>query len=63
MLLALLALNVIQTVLLQLKMIPCDSALKTVSYVLKGPLSKFQPGAPHNLNPPLAVTSVLIILV
>jgi len=29
------------------------SLLTTILYVYKGPLSKFQPGAPHNLNPPL----------
>jgi len=25
-------------------------------YIQKGPLSTFQPGAPHNLNPPLPRT-------
>jgi len=30
--------------------------LTTVLYVQKWPLSKFPPGAPHNLNPPLAGT-------
>jgi len=28
------------------------SLLMTVLYPRKGPLSKFQPEAPHNLNPP-----------
>jgi len=31
------------------------SLLTTVFYLQKGPRSKFQPGAPHNLNPPLVV--------
>jgi len=30
--------------------------LSTVSYISKGPLCKFQPGAPHYLNPPLLTT-------
>jgi len=33
--------------------------LTTLLYIQKGPLSKFQPGTPHNLNPPLHGPSFL----
>ena len=38
------------------------SLLTTVLYIYKGPLSEFQPAAPHNLNPPLHVGLSLYLL-